>query len=338
MIHPYPWHARQWAELLRVAESGRLGHALLFSGREGVGAEALAGAFAHWMLCEASSVNERPCGTCRGCHLFAAGTHPDFKTVTPVEEGKAIVIDQVREVRDYYTLKPHYERGKIVVINPADAMNRASANALLKVLEEPPAGALLLLVVQRFSAIAMTIRSRCVRIPCEHVDGEAAMNWLAAELPQYDPSTLGGLLGQAGGAPLTARSLANGERTDVENELLEAFRAIGQGRTHALSQAKNFADLPLQELLRILISMTSRLILAKFGFASFYERVAEHPDPSLQGLADHLNLKHLYSFLDLLFELKALLARHSGFRDADIAESVWLGLADVARSSAVKGK
>jgi hypothetical protein len=74
-----------------------------------------------------------------------------------------------------------------------------------------------------------------------------------------------------------------------------------------------------------------RLIFDKCGFISLSERAGAGPDPSLQDLVDHLDLKHLYVFLDLLFETKALVARHSGFRDADLAEVLWLELARTAR-------
>ncbi len=330
MTAPYPWFAQQWTDLQRVAESGRLGHALLFSGREFVGAEDLARDFARQMLCEASLTTPRPCHSCRGCTLFESGNHPDFKAVSPVEEGKAILIDQVRELTAFYTLKSHYEGAKIALIYPADAMNRAAANAILKILEEPPSGAILLLVAHRFSAIPMTVRSRCVRIPCEQIDANAAAQWLKHELPEATDDLVSSLLSESGGAPLQARRIAAEEGAPRESDLLQAFAEIQRGQTHGLTQAKTFSDIPARELLRLLISVTNRLILAKFGSPSFYDSGNDVPDPSLQGLADHLNLKHLYRFLDLLFESKALLARHSGFREADIVETLWLGLADAA--------
>lgn len=335
MNAPYPWQARQWQDLLRLSDRDRLGHALLFSGREGVGVADLALAFAHRTLCEGPSSDVRPCGKCRGCTLYQVGNHPDLKILVPVEEGKAIVIDQVRELAGFYALKSHYGRAKIVFICPADAMNPAAANALLKVLEEPPPGALLMLAAHRFSAISMTIRSRCIRVPCEQVDITTALPWLAKELPNFSTAALARLLRQAGGAPLTAQAIANSDRSELDSEIEAAFAGIQQGRTHALLQAKQFADVSLAELLRVLISLISRLILAKFGCRSIYDPADEPLEPSLQGLSDHLNLKHLYALLDLLFESKLLLTRQSGLREADIAEALWLGL---GRASGRQGK
>ena len=328
MSAPYPWQSKQWAELVGVADGGHLGHALLFSGRAGMGLEDFALSFANRMLCEAPLAAARPCGSCRGCRLYGAGTHPDFKRLEPAEDGKAILIDQARELTSFYSLKAHYECGKIVLISPAEAMNRAAANAILKILEEPPAGALLLLVAHRFGAIPMTIRSRCIRVPCEQIDRVEATRWLASQLPTLDAAALRRLLAQTGGSPLAAKTLAASDLGGVEIEVLESLADIGQGRTHTLVLARKYAALPIQDLLRTLNSMTVRLILAKFGRQPFYEDAGDALDPRLQGIADHLNLKHLYGFSDLLFESGALLARQSGVRDADIAESLWLALAD----------
>lgn len=326
----FPWQVRPWQQLQQLRTSGRLGHALLFSGRVGTGVEQLAIRFAQQILCESADLEQQPCGACRSCHLLAAGNHPDLKMVQPAEEGKAIVIDQVREISSYYSLKAHYDAGKLVILNPADSMNRAAANALLKVLEEPPNQALLLLVAHQFSAIPMTVRSRCVRIPSDYVDAATAATWLSDTLPQLADEDAALALSQAGGAPLMARELVENGRSELESALLEALVEIQARRSHALAQAKHFADLPIRELLRMLTTLTWRLILAKFGRESYYENVDKPLDPNLQALGDRLNLKDLYAFLDLVFEMKSLVSRHSGIREIDIAETLWLGLADLA--------
>lgn len=317
----------QWSTLQRVVESKRVGHAFLLSGREGLGLNVLANRFANQTLCEA--IAARPCGVCRGCLLFAAGTHPDFIRITPANEGKMVVIDQVRGISAYYALKSHYGQGKVVIIDPADAMNRAAANALLKVLEEPPDGALIILVSHRFSTLPMTIRSRCVRVACESVDAGIALEWLRGELPELDQAILRQLLGQCGGAPLLAKAVAAERGSSIEDELIEALEELREGRTHALHQAKNYTALPLAELQRILNSIVSKIVLAKFGCTTFYDEPGRGVDPPLQGLVDHLQLKDLYRFLDLVFESKLLCTRQSGLRDADLAESLWLGLGDL---------
>jgi DNA polymerase III subunit delta' len=326
----YPWLSEQWKQLLTSAESNRLGHALLFSGSDGLGVEELALAFSEHALCEANT--QRPCGDCRSCNLLAAGSHPDFKLLRPPEEGKAIVVDQVREIAQFYALKSHYARAKVVLIHPANSMNRAASNAILKILEEPPPGALLLLVAHRYSDISMTIRSRCVRVPCDQVDRQVALDWLAEKLPDQPQSGLNTLLRLSGGAPLGALALAANNGFEIDAELCQSFEKIVQGHSHALVEAKKHKGLALAELQRHLGSMITRIIFAKFELHSYYEQTTAPLDSRLQGLSDHLNLKHLYAFLDLMVESKALAARQSGLRDGDLAETLWLGLARAAQN------
>lgn len=332
----YPWHATQWQTLQRLAAGERLGHALLLSGRPGTGTASLGEAFARERLCEAETTepDKRPCGTCRSCLLLDADSHPDLKRVGPLEDGKTVVIDQIRELADYYALKPHYNRAKVTIIHPADRMNRAAANALLKVLEEPPAGALLILVCNRFSALPMTIRSRCVRIACEHIDPQRARAWLQARLDAAEEGEIDALLAECGGEPLTALALAGAADRDLGQRLLTTIEALSRGKTHALSAAREFTGVSSERLLQLFLCAASQLILAKFASASFYERSGRGPDPGLQAIADHLNLKHLYAFVDLLFETKALLTRHTGLREADIIDSLWLGLGQMTRQRA----
>ncbi len=332
----YPWHATQWQTLQRLVAGERLGHALLLSGRPGTGTASLGESFAYERLCEAEALeaDKRPCGKCRSCLLLAADSHPDLKRVSPHEDGKAIVIDQVRELADYYALKPHYNRAKVTIIHPADRMNRAAANALLKVLEEPPAGALLILVCDRFSGLPMTIRSRCVRIACEHVDPQHARTWLQARLDAAEEGEIDALLAECGGAPLAAHALAGAQDRDLGQRLLSTIEALSRGKTHALSAAREFNGVSSERLLQLFLSVAGQLILAKFAIASYYERSGRRPDPGLQAIADHLNLKHLYAFVDLLFETKALLTTHTGLREADIIDSLWLGLGQMTRQRA----
>jgi len=328
---PYPWFERQWAELLRMTVSGRLSHALLLSGRPGTGCDELAIHFARRLLCEDSRAGDAACGECRACTLLLANNHPDYKTLIPAEAGKAIVVDQVRELAEFYALKPHYQRGKVTLICPADAMNRAAANALLKILEEPPSGAVLILVSHNFSSMPMTVRSRCFRIACEQIDLDTAKQWLVPQFPALGEDELASLLRQAGGAPLRALALGANANAQLEPALLARISALQQARVHPLAATGEFKDLNLDELMQLLSTTVARLIFMKFSCSSVYESPGRDPDPGLQALVDHLNLKHLYAFLDLLFETKALIAGHTGFREADISESLWLGLARAIR-------
>ena len=151
-------HDRQKEMLTSLVSKGRMPHALLFAGPEGVGKKVVAVEFAKNLFCEAGSA----CGICRPCRNISSGIHPDF---TLVSKDTAIKIDELRAIRrDVY--EPPFEAPiRVIAINNADTMTREAANALLKTLEEPPASNLFILISSREQDVPLTIRSRCMRIP-----------------------------------------------------------------------------------------------------------------------------------------------------------------------------
>jgi DNA polymerase III subunit delta' len=198
----------------------RLPHALLVYGPRGVGKLALAERMAQLLLCEGK---KRPCGACDGCRWFLAGNHPDFRRLEPEalarepapesEEGPTrktkqpsieIKVDQVRELASFLYTGSHRGRLRVALAHPAEDMNENAANALLKGLEEPPAGAVFILVSHRPARLLPTIRSRCVAIPVGIPPRRQALEWLAAQGVQDAERWLA----YAGGAPLRAVELA----------------------------------------------------------------------------------------------------------------------------------
>lgn len=165
-------HKKTWDRL--QARRERLPHALLLVGQKGMGKFELARLFAAGLLCEQPTPDGTACGGCLACNWFAQGNHPDFRLLQPealsaegeVEEGKKkpsqqITIDQVRALDDFLTVGTHRGGLRIVIVNPTEAMNRSTANALLKTLEEPPPNSLFLLVSSEPMRLLPTIRSRC---------------------------------------------------------------------------------------------------------------------------------------------------------------------------------
>lgn len=139
-------------------EKDRLAHAYLFEGPAGSGLTDITHLFVKLLLCETPSQNV-PCETCRSCRLYNTGNHPNIVFIKP--DGQNIKIDQIRELI-YKMNKTGFSSGrKIYVIEEADRMNNASANALLKFLEEPEFNVTAILLTERVNAIMSTIRSRC---------------------------------------------------------------------------------------------------------------------------------------------------------------------------------
>ncbi len=147
--------------LKRALVNKTLAHAYLFSGEEGVGKKLTALALAEAVNCpEPDSAGG--CGTCPSCRKVAALSHPDVHVVAA--EGDEIKIDQIRHVQNELSLKPFEGAKKILIIDGAEHMNTASANAFLKTLEEPPGEALIVLITAMPQSLLPTIRSRCQEI------------------------------------------------------------------------------------------------------------------------------------------------------------------------------
>ena len=144
----YPWQKKQWQQLTQQYEAGRLPYALLLDGIEGVGKADFALAFASFLLCE-SQTNKMACGQCKSCKMFEAASHPDFISVGLEEKAKNIKVAQVRSLCEALQKTAQYQGFQVVIINPADKMNRASANALLKTLEEPAGQVLIILITSQ---------------------------------------------------------------------------------------------------------------------------------------------------------------------------------------------
>jgi DNA polymerase-3 subunit delta' len=171
MTAPYPWLDTAWQRLLTTR--ARPAQALLLAGPRGVGKGALALAWAQALLCESPAADGGACGQCAACHWFDAGSHPDFRHVTLQEktskEGEtrlatAIEVEQAREAVDFVQLSTYRAGFRVVVVDPADSLNLAAANALLKVLEEPPLNTVFVLVSDQPRRLLPTIRSRCTRL------------------------------------------------------------------------------------------------------------------------------------------------------------------------------
>lgn len=180
-----PWQQRAYARAAEALEAGRLGHAQLFCGPALLGKREVAIRLARRVLCE-SPRGMDACGACRSCRLLEAGTHPDFRLVSfiPNRDGTKlrteIVIDQMRELSAQMALTPQFGRAQVAIVDPADAINTAAANALLKTLEEPVPGRYLWLVSAHPARLPATIRSRCQRIEFRLPPADEAVAWLRA--------------------------------------------------------------------------------------------------------------------------------------------------------------
>lgn len=141
--------------LRRALRTGKTAHAYIFEGIEGCGKRTTALAFIEAVFCG----RDDGCGGCPSCRKMASLQHPDLHLVEP--DGAFIKIDQIRELQRQLVLRPVEAPAKACVIDDADRLNPAAANALLKTLEEPPGNALMILLTSRLTGVLPTVRSRC---------------------------------------------------------------------------------------------------------------------------------------------------------------------------------
>ncbi|MEO8158556.1 MAG: DNA polymerase III subunit delta' [Betaproteobacteria bacterium] len=177
-----------------------LPRALLLTGRPGLGKRATAFFLAQGLLCETPRKELAACGSCASCLLYRVGNHPDLRLIevrqdeeSPVpgaeDDGTGpakkvssqISVDRIRALMDFVTITSHRGGPKVICIVPAEAMHPSAANAVLKILEEPPGETFFLLVSHQPERLLPTIRSRCFQLPFPLPDAGPALDWLKGQ-------------------------------------------------------------------------------------------------------------------------------------------------------------
>jgi DNA polymerase III subunit delta' len=191
----YPWQTAIWTQLNR--DKTRLPHALLLHGRAGIGKFEFAISLSQALLCPTPTTTHIGCGQCASCNWFSESAHPDFKLLTPEQDAEPdettatskktkkktnISVAQIRDLSEFLTKSSHQSTGlKIVLLHPAETLNLASANALLKMLEEPSAGVIFILLTHHIQRLLPTILSRCQKISMPVPSEREATTWLSSQ-------------------------------------------------------------------------------------------------------------------------------------------------------------
>ena len=240
-----PWQQRIYAQAAASLEAGRLGHALLFAGPAQLGKRAVATRLAQRLLCENRSDDGEPCGQCRACHLLEAGTHPDYQFISfvPNKEGTRlrteIVIEQIREVSERLSLTPQYGGAQIVILDPAEAINHAASNALLKTLEEPVEGRYLWLISAHPARLSATIRSRCQKLEFRLPPEGESLSWLRARGHSVSVARVARLA--ARGHPGLADEWLQGNGFAVRREVAADLAKLSRGELAVADAAQRWA-------------------------------------------------------------------------------------------------
>lgn len=224
-----PWQTTDWLQVCSQYVNGRLPHAQLLCGEQGIGKFEFALSQAQFLLCQ-NPTEQKPCGSCRSCVLFVESQHPDLQLIAAEEGKQQISVDQIRSLLNFVANTSHSGGAKVVIIKDVHRLNLNAANALLKTLEEPTEDSYLILITPFPARLMATIRSRCqlrsLRVPSE----QDSLQWLQKLLAE-PPGDLAEIMGHSRGRPLQV--LANIESGAIEErrEIQGALMAVLGQRT-----------------------------------------------------------------------------------------------------------
>lgn len=294
----YPWQHQAWQQLQVL--NGRWPHAILLHGPEGIGKKILAEWMAQSLLCESQETDGQACGRCASCGWFSEYNHPDYRRVCPEilepaapdndevtaksaaktatkaattaakTPSKEIVINQIRNLSDFMTVSTHRQGKRVIVIYPAESLNIAASNALLKSLEEPAPNTVFILVTCSTDSLLPTLVSRCHQFALTLPSREQALRWLADQgLKEPEP-----FLDEQGGSPLAALAASQSETQEQQREFLTYLQHPNIGG--ALVLADKLQKLPVSLLItwlqRWLYDVFSSKLSGKIRYYPTYQK------------------------------------------------------------------
>ncbi len=226
-------HARQTEWLSAWIRDGRIGGTYLFCGPEHVGKETVATALASALLCE--DTQARGCGDCKSCREVKSQLHPDLAVLSGEGKSQTIKKEGIEALRNRSQLASFHGGWKIGIIKDAHHLHHESAPALLKILEEPPAQSVFILLSHKEDQLLPTLRSRCKTLPFFPLSQEAMEAFVRRQFPGQD-AQMPLLLGLAGGCPGLVEHVLRGELLAKRDNILAALEAFTPGRFGAALQ------------------------------------------------------------------------------------------------------
>ncbi|SDY24522.1 DNA polymerase III subunit delta' [Acinetobacter kyonggiensis] len=286
----YPWQKTVWDTL--TGSFPKLGHGLLFYGKKGCGKEAFAQYFLAWILCTNRHESNAPCGECSSCLWLKSDTHPNYVYISTDEENKKqnakIKIEKIRDLLPF--VQQTVDGWRVIVIEPAEALNIASANALLKTLEEPGDRIVIILLADHYLKLPATIRSRLQHFALDRMSEAQADAYLTEYLPDLDQTQKQLLLNLSNQMPLQAMQLANAEWPNKRQEFLNDWQKLVTQKNMPMAiatkwnKALNFSD-----FVQMFEYLLSDLICVKLN-----QQVKNH-DLDFTVLSEQYSLEFLFS-------------------------------------------
>lgn len=279
----------------------RFPNSVIVNAPEGLGVDALISQLTDALMC--TNYESESCGFCHSCELMKSGSHPDFHVISPEKEGKSITVDQVRASNRWAQESSQLGGLRVILLNPAEAMNESASNALLKTLEEPSSNCIFILSTRNSNRLMPTIISRCQQFNVVSPQLETASAWLDSEVgkavPQY-------ILALNDNAPLKAKAMFEQGGVEASTKALDGFVNVIKGtQPDMLKFSTELSKDPLIQLgwLWHLLSDVQKL---HFGLAN------QAFTPSAKALCEVMSYQSAYAASNKLLTLIEQLKQHPG--------------------------
>lgn len=301
----YPWQKNVWDAL--TGRFPKMGHGLLFYGKKGCGKDAFAQYFLAWILCQNRQLKNQPCGECGSCQWLKSDTHPNYVHITTDEDNKKqnakIKIDKIRDLQPF--VQQTVDGWRVVVIEPAEALNTASANALLKTLEEPGDRTVIILLAEHYLKLPATIRSRLQHFALDRISAEQAEAYLQQNLPDADLQMQQLLMNLSNQMPLQAIELARSEWINLRQDFVNDWQKLVKQKNMPMAIATKWNKaLSFSDFSQMFEYLLSDLICVKLNQA------IKNIDLNFSDLPDQYNLESLFAIYTELQQSKKFIEQN----------------------------
>lgn len=301
----YPWQQTVWDAL--TSRFPKLGHGLLFYGKKGCGKHAFAQNFLAWVLCQNRHTGNQPCGVCGSCQWLKSDTHPNYVHISTDEDNKKqnakIKIEKIRDLQPF--VQQTVDGWRVVVIEPAEALNTASANALLKTLEEPGDRIVLILLADHYLKLPATIRSRLQHFALDRISPEQAADYLHEKLPDSNSQRHQLLMNLSNQMPLQAVELAQSEWLNLRQDFVNDWQKLVMQKNMPIAIATKWNKaLNFSEFSQMFEYLLSDLICVKLNQA------IKNIDLNFNDLPDQYDLESLFGIYAELQQSKKFIEQN----------------------------
>ena len=300
----YPWQKQVWNNL--TLRFPKMGHGLLFYGKPGCGKHAFTQHFLAWVLC-LNKHSERACGECSSCLWLKSETHPNLVHISTDEDNKKqnakIKIEKIRDLQPF--VQQTVEGWRVIVIEPAEALNISSSNALLKTLEEPGDRVLIILIANHYLKLPATVRSRLQHFALDRISPEQGREYLTAHLPDVNQADLPLLMALSNDMPLQAIELAGSEWFKRRADFLQDWQTLVIQKSMPLQLASKWNKaLIFSDLINMVEYLLCDLICVKLN------QDIKNTDLDLGVTAAQYSLEQLFALYTDLQQYKQLVAQN----------------------------